>query len=57
MMVGKVLTYKDIDEAEKLEGKNVVASENLYLIEDEAFCREYEYTLTDARRDARQRRR
>ena len=48
MRLGKVLTYKDVDEAEKLEGKKVVASENLYLIEDEAFCREYakQYKIT-----------
>lgn len=48
MKFGKVLTYKDVAEAEKLEGKNVVASENLYLIEDEAFCREYakQYKIT-----------
>lgn len=54
MRLGKVLTYKDIDEAEKLEGKNVVASQNLYLIEDEAFCREYakkyKITLAGARK-------
>lgn len=48
MRFGRVLTYKDVDEAEKLEGKKVVASENLYLIENEAFCREYakQYKLT-----------
>lgn len=48
MKFGKVLTYKDVAEAKKLEGKKVVASENLYLIEDEAFCREYakQYKIT-----------
>lgn len=48
MKFGKVLTYKDVDEAKRLEGKKVVASENLYLIEDEAFCREYakQYKIT-----------
>lgn len=55
MKFGKVLTYKDIDEAERLEGKKVVASENLYLIEDEAYCREYakqyKITLAGARKD------
>jgi hypothetical protein len=55
MKFGKVLTYKDIDEAEKLVGKKVVASENFYLIGDEAFCREYakqfKITLAGARKD------
>ena len=48
MRFGKVMTYKDLDEAEKLVGKKVVASENLYLIEDEAYCREYakQYKIT-----------
>lgn len=54
MKFGKVLTYKDIDEAEKLEGKKVVASMNLYLIDDEAFCRayakHYKITLVGARK-------
>ena len=54
MKLGKVLTYKDIDEAEKLEGKKVVASENLYLIEDEGFClayaKQYKITLAGARK-------
>ena len=54
MKLGPVLTYKDVDEAEKLEGKKVVASMNLYLIEDEAFCRaytkHYKITLSGARK-------
>lgn len=54
MKLGKVLTYKDVAEAEKLEGKNVVASENLYLIEDEGFClayaKQYKITLVGARK-------
>ena len=54
MKFGKVLTYKDINEAEKLEGKKVVASENLYLIEDEEFClayaKQYKITLAGARK-------
>lgn len=54
MRFGKVLTYKDVTEAEKLEGKKVVASMNLFLIEDEASCRaytkHYKVTLAGARK-------
>lgn len=38
MKFGKVLTYKDIDEAKKLVGKKVVCSDCLKDIEDEEWC-------------------
>ena len=38
MKFGKVLTYKDIDEAKKLEGKKVACSGCLKNIEDEKWC-------------------
>lgn len=54
MRFGRVLTYKDVAEAEKLEGKKVVASMNLFLIENEGFClayaKHYKVTLAGARK-------
>lgn len=38
MKFGKVLTYKDIDEAKKIIGKKVVCSDCLKDIEDEEWC-------------------
>lgn len=54
MKLGKVLTYKDVNEAQRLVGKKVVALENLYLIKDEMFCfgytKENEITLAGAKK-------
>ena len=38
MKFGKVLTYKDIDEAKSLIGKRVVASDTLKLIDSDEYC-------------------
>lgn len=37
---GKILTYRDLDKAEKLLGKKVVFSNSLADIEDKRFCQE-----------------
>lgn len=42
MKFGKVLTYKDLDEAKRLIGKKFVASNVLKYISDDKACQTYE---------------